>query len=161
MTADEVGTMNRPLGAGLTEVAILGNDASWFVVMVDTPPLQFRHKEVKVGSTTKYMIGSDSGEDWIKYVRTRLFFSFPRLSFFFVVVTFERRGIVGAVLPLTSKSKAENLKRCSRGATSGTSVSLSYVLPLTKRMGNEYVLCEEIRGKEEKRKGAGMSGEWK
>lgn len=65
MTADEVDRMNRPLGAGLAEVVILGNDASWFVVMVNTPPLQFRHKEVEVGSTTKYMIGPDSGEDWV------------------------------------------------------------------------------------------------
>lgn len=61
----EVDMMNRPLGRGLAEVVILRNDASWFVMMVDTPPLQFRHKNIEVGSTTKYMIGPDSGEDWV------------------------------------------------------------------------------------------------
>lgn len=105
MTADEVDTMNQPLVTGLAEAVILGNDASWFVMMVDTPPLQFRHRKVKVGSTTKYMIGPDS-EGLGKYVRTRLrlFFSFPWISFFFRCGYVCKERNRGAVLPVISKN---------------------------------------------------------
>lgn len=85
MTVDEVDMMNRPLGTGLAEVVILGNDASWFVMMVDTPPLQFRHKRVEVGSTTKIYDRTRLWRGLGKYVRTRLrlFFLFFSSAFFF------------------------------------------------------------------------------